>query len=392
MSTTYWSCSHCPRARSHGDEHQHDADEQQRADDAEHERPAPRRGTGGAGTGSAGPTPSCVEPRHSFVCAKMGGCACSRLAALLAVPALALCLAGCAHHEAPRRARTRSAPTPPTGCAPSGPISEAVEVTGDFGTEPTVDVQRPVSTSRPLQRTVIDRGRRRRACRTAPRCRSTSRSTTARPATSSTRTGVRRGRTLFQANVDEAALLPGLVKTLRCAHRRLAHRQRRRRRRTRSATRQRAAGRRSRASPSSSSSTSSSVLDAADDPAAARRLARGRVSGRRRPADRHDPGCRPARRPEDRHRDHGRRRRRQPATPSPCSTRASTGRAARCSTRAAAAVPTGFTRRRRRRVPARRWSARRSARAVVVHPAGLRATARSRRAPRWDRPDDTSCS
>ena len=56
------------------------------------------------------------------------------LAALLAVPALVLGLAACAPNEAPATPDVAGTDSP-TACAPSGPISEAVTVTGDFDTD-----------------------------------------------------------------------------------------------------------------------------------------------------------------------------------------------------------------------------------------------------------------
>ena len=117
-------------------------------------------------------------------------------------------------------------------------------------------------------------------------------------------------RRALQATVDEARLLPGLVKTLRC-----------------STVGSRIVG----VVPASAAFGDTGNADLGVEPGrarglrarsgrrrpdagrgrlepAARRIPRGHL-GRRRPADRDDPGCRPARRAEDRDRDHRQRRR-----------------------------------------------------------------------------------
>jgi peptidylprolyl isomerase len=135
-----------------------------------------------------------------------------RLAALLAAPVLLAGLAACAPDAAPT-------PDPvgtdsPVGCAPSGPISDSVTVAGDFGAEPKVEFNAPLSVPA-LQRSVVIVG-------DGPKVQD--------GATAQIHFGVYNGSTgksldstgfgssqLFQATVDESVLLAGLVKTIRCS-------------------------------------------------------------------------------------------------------------------------------------------------------------------------------
>src|SRR5687768_12103518 len=77
-------------------------------------------------------------------------------AAVLAVPALILSLAACAPADTPEPQDTAGTDTP-VACAPSGPMSEAVEVSGDFDTAPTVTFPAPLSVTA-TQRTVVIEG------------------------------------------------------------------------------------------------------------------------------------------------------------------------------------------------------------------------------------------
>jgi peptidylprolyl isomerase len=134
------------------------------------------------------------------------------LAAVLAASALVLALAGCATDEPgePDSVGTDL----PVACAPDGPISEAVTVTGDFDAEPEVSFNAPVTVPA-LQRTVVIEG-------DGPELQD--------GALAQIHFTVYNGQTgenldstgydsaqLFQASIDETALLPGLVKTLRCS-------------------------------------------------------------------------------------------------------------------------------------------------------------------------------
>jgi peptidylprolyl isomerase len=134
------------------------------------------------------------------------------VAALVAVPVLALGLAACAPDPAaePDTAGTDS----PVGCTPSGPISEAVKVSGDFDSEPEVDFNAPLTVSA-TQRTVVTEGdgTELQDGALAEIHFTVYNGTTGENLDS---TGYDPAQ-LFQASVDEAALLPGLVKTLRCA-------------------------------------------------------------------------------------------------------------------------------------------------------------------------------
>ena len=135
------------------------------------------------------------------------------LAAVLLLPALVLGLAACAPDDAPADPDTVGTDAP-VACAPSGPISEAIKVSGDFDTEPTVEFNAPVSVPA-VQRTVVIKG---------------DGAELQDGALAQIHFTIFNGETgknldstgydpagMFQATVDETALLPGLVKTLRCS-------------------------------------------------------------------------------------------------------------------------------------------------------------------------------
>ncbi len=135
------------------------------------------------------------------------------LAVVVAVPVLVLGLTGCQLNEpdaTPDTAGTDS----PTACAPSGPMSEAVEVSGDFDTTPTVTIPAPLSVTA-TQRTVVIEGDGTEVQDGAltqihfslynGESGALSTSTEYDPST------------LVQATVDEDVFLPGLVQTLRCS-------------------------------------------------------------------------------------------------------------------------------------------------------------------------------
>ena len=125
--------------------------------------------------------------------------------ALVLVAGLVGTLAGC------------STPTPspsPEGCAPSGSVSDAVKVTGDFGSEPDVTFEAPLAVEE-TQRTVAIEGD----------------GTAIAPddialvdyAVYNATTGVRLEVTGYDPaarlvmTVNEASILPGLLKTLECS-------------------------------------------------------------------------------------------------------------------------------------------------------------------------------
>ncbi|MEO8261043.1 MAG: FKBP-type peptidyl-prolyl cis-trans isomerase [Pseudolysinimonas sp.] len=132
--------------------------------------------------------------------------------ALLAVPALLLSLAACAP-EAPAEPDTVGTDTP-AACTPNGPVSDAVEVSGDFDTAPTVTFPAPISTPT-VQRTVLIEGDGTEVQDGAQ--------VNIHFTIYSGQTGAELDSTgyddagQFQATVDDATLLSGLVKTLRCA-------------------------------------------------------------------------------------------------------------------------------------------------------------------------------
>jgi len=135
------------------------------------------------------------------------------LAAVLAVPALVLGLAACAPADPPSTPDTAGTDTP-TACAPSGPFSEAVEVSGDFDTEPTVSFTAPLSVTA-TQRTVVIQGD---GTEVQDGALTQVHFTLYNGETGklSTSTGYDPS-TLVQATVDEDVFLPGLVQTLRCS-------------------------------------------------------------------------------------------------------------------------------------------------------------------------------
>jgi peptidylprolyl isomerase len=135
------------------------------------------------------------------------------LAAVAAVPLLVLALAACAPETTPSAEPTTAGTDGPTACAPSGPISEAVTVKGDFGTEPDVSFNSPVSVPA-LQRTVVIKGD---GAEVQDGALAEVYFTIFNGETGEKLDSTGYGKTdLFQANVDETALLPGLVKTIRC--------------------------------------------------------------------------------------------------------------------------------------------------------------------------------
>ncbi|HEV7741842.1 MAG TPA: FKBP-type peptidyl-prolyl cis-trans isomerase [Pseudolysinimonas sp.] len=134
------------------------------------------------------------------------------LAAVLLVPALVLALAACAT-DAPAGPDTVGTDGP-AACSPSGPVSDAVKVSGDFDTAPTVTFSAPVSVPA-LQRTVVIKG---------------DGAELQDGALAQIHFTIFNGETgdnldstgyeptsLFQATLDESSLLSGLVKTLRCS-------------------------------------------------------------------------------------------------------------------------------------------------------------------------------
>jgi peptidylprolyl isomerase len=135
------------------------------------------------------------------------------LAAVLAVPALILGLAACTPEQAAETPDTAGTDTP-TACAPSGPMSEAVEVGGDFDTTPTVTFPAPLSVTA-TQRTVVIEGDGTEVQDGAL--------TQIHFTLFNGETGVQSTTTdydpstLVQATVDEDIFLPGLVQTLRCS-------------------------------------------------------------------------------------------------------------------------------------------------------------------------------
>lgn len=134
------------------------------------------------------------------------------IAAAIAIPALVLSLAACAP-SGPTDPGTAGTDTP-TGCTPSGPMSEAVEVSGDFDKEPTVTIPAPLSVTA-TQRTVITKGD---GAEVQDGALTQVHFTLYNGETGdlATSTGYDPS-TLVQATVDEAVFLPGLVKTIRCS-------------------------------------------------------------------------------------------------------------------------------------------------------------------------------
>ena len=135
------------------------------------------------------------------------------LAAVLAIPALVLSLAACASDDPTAEPDTAGTDTP-TACAPSGPMSEAVKVSGDFDTEPTVSFPAPLTVTA-TQRTVVTEGG---GTEVQDGALTQVHFSLYNGETGelSTSTGYDPS-TLVQATVDEDVFLPGLVKTIRCA-------------------------------------------------------------------------------------------------------------------------------------------------------------------------------
>lgn len=137
----------------------------------------------------------------------------SPLAAVAAVPVLVLALAACTPSDQPEDPGTVGTDTP-VACAPSGPISEAVRVTGDFGAAPEVEFDAPLAVPA-VQRTVVIEGDGARLQDGAV--------AQIHFAVYSGETGAELDSTgydpagVFEATVDEQLLLAGLVKTLRCS-------------------------------------------------------------------------------------------------------------------------------------------------------------------------------
>ena len=131
----------------------------------------------------------------------------SALPAALAVAALAVTLAGC---SAP--ATQDADGFDEDGCATSGPASESVKVSGDFGDEPKVEFDEDLTVEN-TQRSVVIEGKG-EACRARQRSvPSTSSSTTSRSSTEL----IPFTESPEPLTLDEASLLPGIVDTLTCA-------------------------------------------------------------------------------------------------------------------------------------------------------------------------------
>jgi FKBP-type peptidyl-prolyl cis-trans isomerase len=134
------------------------------------------------------------------------------LAAVSAASLLIFALAACAPEE-PADPGSVGTDTP-VACAPSGPISEAVTVTGDFGTEPDVQFNAPVTVPA-VQRTVVIEGD---GVELQDGALAEINFTVYNGATGKNLDSTGYGaENLFQATVNETALLSGLVKTLRCS-------------------------------------------------------------------------------------------------------------------------------------------------------------------------------
>jgi peptidylprolyl isomerase len=132
--------------------------------------------------------------------------------ALLVVPVLAAGLAACSA-SAPADPDVEGTDTP-VACSPNGPISDSIEVTGDFDTEPETKIQAPLSLTA-LQKTVAIEGDGTEIQDGAQ--------VDIHFTVYSGQTGELLDTTGYQPSqvlpvtVDESALLPGLVKSLRCA-------------------------------------------------------------------------------------------------------------------------------------------------------------------------------
>jgi len=133
--------------------------------------------------------------------------------ALLAVPLLAAGLVACSA-DTPAEPDVEGTDTP-AACSPSGPVAESVEVTGDFDTEPETTFPAPLSLTA-LQKAVVIEGDGTEIQDGAQ--------VDIHFTVYSGQTGDALDSTGYEASqvlpvtVDESALLPGLVKTLRCAH------------------------------------------------------------------------------------------------------------------------------------------------------------------------------
>lgn len=132
--------------------------------------------------------------------------------ALLVVPVLAAGLAACSA-EAPVDPDVDGTDTP-VACSPSGPVSDSIEVTGDFDTEPTTKIKAPLSLTA-LQKTVAIEGD---GTEIQDGAQVDIHFTVYSGQTGETldTTGYQPSQVL-PVTVDESALLPGLVKSLRCA-------------------------------------------------------------------------------------------------------------------------------------------------------------------------------
>jgi len=132
--------------------------------------------------------------------------------ALLVVPVLAVGLAACSP-ETPAEPDVEGTDTP-VACSPNGPISDSIEVAGDFDTEPTATFQAPLSVTA-VQRSVLIDGD---GAEIQDGAQVNVHFTVYNGQTGAEldSTGYEPSQTLA-VTVDEAALLPGLVKTLRCA-------------------------------------------------------------------------------------------------------------------------------------------------------------------------------
>ncbi len=133
-------------------------------------------------------------------------------AAVLAVPVLLLGLAACAPADEPQTPDAVGTDTP-VACTPSGPMSEAVKVSGDFDTEPTVEFPAPLSVPA-TQRTVITEGDGAEV-QVGAQVQVHFEMFNGETGASSNSTGYEDAQ-LFTLTVDESMFLPGLVKTIRC--------------------------------------------------------------------------------------------------------------------------------------------------------------------------------
>jgi FKBP-type peptidyl-prolyl cis-trans isomerase len=135
-------------------------------------------------------------------------------AVAVAIPALVLSLAACTPEAAPEPSDTAGTDTP-VACAPSGPMSEAVEVSGEFDTSPTVTFPAPLSVTA-TQRTVVIEGD---GTEVQDGALTQVHFTLYNGETGQLSTSTDYDpSTLVQATIDEAVFLPGLVQTLRCSN------------------------------------------------------------------------------------------------------------------------------------------------------------------------------